>query len=59
MNDLVLVQGDQTIHLGLIVDDAEQALRELAVWLDDNTMDVAEIVRAKASAKRRRKAVAA
>ena len=44
MHDLVLVQGNNTIRLGLVVDDAQQALRELAVWLEDNTMDVAELV---------------
>jgi len=44
MHDLVLVQGNNTIRLGLVVDDAQQALRELSVWLDDNTMDVAELV---------------
>jgi hypothetical protein len=44
MHDLVLVQGRSTIRLGLVVDDAQQALRELAVWLEDNTMDVAEVV---------------
>jgi hypothetical protein len=44
MHDLVLVQGANTIRLGLVVDDAQQALRELSVWLDDNTMDVAELV---------------
>jgi hypothetical protein len=44
MHDLVLVQGRNTIRLGLVVDDAQQALRELSVWLEDNTMDVAELV---------------
>jgi hypothetical protein len=44
MHDLVLVQGGNTIRLGLVVDDAQQALRELSVWLEDNTMDVAELV---------------
>ncbi|MEI6212338.1 MAG: hypothetical protein WCR06_12010 [bacterium] len=44
MHDLVLVQGRNTIRLGLVVDDAQQALRELSVWLEDNTMDVAEVV---------------
>ena len=44
MHDLVLVQGGNTIRLGLVVDDAQQALRELSVWLDDNTMDVLDIV---------------
>jgi hypothetical protein len=44
MHDLVLVQGGNTIRLGLVVDDAQQALRELSVWLADNTMDVAELV---------------
>jgi hypothetical protein len=45
MHDLVLVQGKNTIRLGLVADDAQQALRELAVWLEDNTMDVAELVK--------------
>ena len=44
MHDLVLVQGRNIVRLGLVVDDAQQALRELAVWLEDNTMDVAEVV---------------
>ncbi len=44
MHDLVLVQGANTIRLGLVVDDAQQAMRELSVWLEDNTMDVAELV---------------
>jgi hypothetical protein len=44
MHDLVLVQGANTVRLGLVVDDAQQALRELAVWLEDNTMDVAEVL---------------
>ncbi len=44
VHDLVLVQGRNTIRLGLVVDDAQQALRELSVWLEDNTMDVAEVV---------------
>lgn len=47
MHDLVLTQGIHTIRLGLVVDDAQQALRELGVWLEDNTMDVAEIVKAR------------
>ena len=44
MHDIVLTQGTQTIRLGLITDDAQQALRELATWLDDNTMDLIEIM---------------
>jgi hypothetical protein len=55
MHDLVLVQGSNRIRLGLVVDDAQQALRELSVWLDDNTMDVAEIVRAKRAKQATRK----
>ena len=42
--DLVLTQGNQTIRLGLIADDAQQALQELVVWLEDNTMDLVEIM---------------
>ena len=44
MHDLVLEQGANTIRLGLVVDDAQQALRELSVWLDNNTMDVPDIM---------------
>ena len=42
--DLVLTQCGQTIRLGLIADDAQQALQELVTWLDDNTMDLVEIM---------------
>jgi hypothetical protein len=41
--DLVLTQGTNTIRLGLIADDAAQAIQELATWLDDNSMDLVEI----------------
>ena len=41
--DLVLTQCGQTIRLGLIADDAQQALKELVVWIEDNTMDLVEI----------------
>lgn len=44
MHDIVLTQGTQTIRLGLIVNDAQQALRELATWLEDNTMDLHDIL---------------
>lgn len=54
LHDLVLVQdrahGLDTIRLGLIAPDAEQALRELTVWLQDNTMDTIEIMRREGSA---------
>ena len=43
-HDLVLTQCGQTIRLGLIADDAAQALKELVVWLEDNTMDLVEIM---------------
>ena len=41
--DLVLTQGTNTIRLGLIADDAAQAMQELATWLADNSMDLVEI----------------
>ena len=47
VHDLVLVQGADAIRLGLIADDAEQAVRELVTWLEDNTMDLVEVMRAK------------
>jgi hypothetical protein len=43
-HDLVLTQCGQTIRLGLIADDAAQALKELVVWIEDNTMDLVEIM---------------
>ena len=43
-HDLVLTQCGQTIRLGLISDDAAQALKELVAWLEDNTMDLVEIM---------------
>lgn len=43
-HDLVLTQCGQTIRLGLIADDAQQALQELVTWLEDNTMDLVEIM---------------
>jgi hypothetical protein len=46
MYDLVVVQGANTVRLGLTVDDAEGAAAQLRLWLEENTMDVAEIVRA-------------
>jgi replicative DNA helicase len=52
MHDLVLAQGEQTIRLGLIVDDPARACRELAQWLEDNTMDTLEIVREKSVLRR-------
>ena len=48
--DLVLTQGEQSIRLGLIVEDATQAVRELVVWLEAYTMDTADIVRTKRGA---------
>ena len=44
VHDLVLTQCGQTIRLGLIADDAAQALKELVVWIEDNTMDLVEIM---------------
>jgi hypothetical protein len=44
VHDLVLTQCGQTIRLGLIADDAKQALQELVTWLEDNTMDLVEIM---------------
>jgi hypothetical protein len=46
MYDLVMVQGANHIRLGLFKDDAEGAAAQLRLWLEENTMDVAEIVRA-------------
>ena len=43
-HDLVLTQCGQTIRLGLIADDASQALRQLEAWMDANTMDLVEIM---------------
>ena len=43
-HDLVLTQCGQTIRLGLIADDAALALKELVVWIEDNTMDLVEIM---------------
>jgi len=43
-HDLVLTQCGQTIRIGLIADDAQQALQELITWLEDNTMDLVEIM---------------
>ena len=45
--DLVLVQGEQQIRLGLTAPNATRAAAELATWLEDNTIDVWEIVRSK------------
>jgi hypothetical protein len=44
VHDLVLTQCGQTIRLGLIADDAKQALQELVTWMEDNTMDLLEIM---------------
>jgi len=44
VHDLVLVQGTNTIRLGMIADDAQEAMRELVVWLGDYTMDLEEIM---------------
>ena len=42
VHDLVMVQGTNTIRLGMIADDAQEAMRELVVWLEDYTMDLVE-----------------
>jgi len=44
VHDLVLVQGTNTIRLGMIADDAQEAMRELVVWLEYYTMDLVEIM---------------
>jgi hypothetical protein len=44
VHDLVLTQCGQTIRLGLIADNAAQALRQLEAWMDANTMDLVEIM---------------
>ena len=45
--DLVLAQGDREIRLGLTSEDAELAAAELRAWLEANTIDLVEVVRAK------------
>ena len=45
--DLVLVQGDREIRLGLTSADAEIAAAELRAWMEDHTIDLVEVVRAK------------
>ena len=47
--DLVLTQGKNVIRLGMISPDAYERQAELAQWVEDNTMDVVELVRAKST----------
>jgi len=44
MHDLVLVQGRNTIRLGLTCLAPELAAAQLGAWVNENTMDVAAIV---------------
>lgn len=37
--DLVLVQGAQEIRLGLVVENETRAACELAVWLEEHTIE--------------------
>lgn len=46
MHDLVLMQGANTVRLGLTCPAPELAAAQLGQWMEDNTMDVAEVVRA-------------
>lgn len=49
--DLVLVQGQNTIRLGIFANsqfEADDTAGQLSQWIEDNVIDVVEIVRAKA-----------
>ena len=48
MHDLVLVQGRNTIRLGLTCLAPELAAAQLGAWINENTLDVAAIVCGKA-----------